>query len=108
MLNQMTPEWNICARRAVSGAVCSLCHLCILLCPFPIYLVLELTLGYQSKLPIFPGDVLFGALGASLLPIDLSRAPKNSCLRTVVLEKTLESPLEGKDIKPVNLKGKQP
>ena len=63
MLNQMTPEWNICARRAVP--VCSLCHFCILLCPFPIYLVLELTLGHQSKLPIFPGDVLFGALGFS-------------------------------------------
>ena len=75
---------------------------------FPIYLVLELTLGYQSKLPIFPGDVLFGALGASLLPIDLSRAPKNSCLRTVVLEKTLEGHLDSKEIKLVNLKENQP
>ena len=28
--------------------------------------------------------------------------------QTVVLEKTLESPLESKEIKPVNLKGKQP
>ena len=34
--------------------------------------------------------------------------PKNWCLRTVVLEKTPESPLNSKEIKPVNLKGNQP
>ena len=33
--------------------------------------------------------------------------PKNWCLQTVVLEKT-ESPLDSKEIKPVNLKGNQP
>ena len=33
---------------------------------------------------------------------------KNWCLQTVVLEKTPESPLDGKEIKPVNLKGNQP
>ena len=33
-------------------------------------------------------------------------APKNPCLWTVVLEKTLESPLDCKEIKPVNPKGK--
>ena len=32
-------------------------------------------------------------------------APKNWCFWTVVLEKTLESPLDHKDIKPVNPKG---
>ena len=37
-----------------------------------------------------------------------SRALKNWCFQTVVLEKTLESPLESKEIKPVNLKGSQP
>ena len=36
-----------------------------------------------------------------------SWAPKNWCFLTVVLEKTLESPLESKDIKPVNPKGNQ-
>ena len=36
-----------------------------------------------------------------------SRALKNWCFQTVVLEKTLESPLECKGIKPVNLKGNQ-
>ena len=36
------------------------------------------------------------------------RVPKNWCFWTVVLEKTLESPLDSKKIKPVNLKGNQP
>ena len=36
-----------------------------------------------------------------------SWAPKNWCFWTVVLEKTLESPLGSKDIKPVNSKGNQ-
>ena len=35
-------------------------------------------------------------------------APKNWWLRTVVLEKTLESPLDSKKIKPVHPKGNQP
>ena len=35
-------------------------------------------------------------------------APKNSCLRTVVLKKTLESRLDNKEIKPLNPKGNQP
>jgi len=34
--------------------------------------------------------------------------PKNSCLWTVVFEKTLESPLDSKEIKPVNPKENQP
>jgi len=34
--------------------------------------------------------------------------PKNWCFQTVVLEKTLESPLDCKEIKPVNPKGNQP
>ena len=37
-----------------------------------------------------------------------SWAPKNWCFRTVVLEKTPQSPLDSKEIKPVNLKGNQP
>ena len=35
-------------------------------------------------------------------------APKNWCFWTVVLEKTLESPLDCKEIQPVNPKGDQP
>ena len=34
--------------------------------------------------------------------------PKNWCFWTVVLKKTLESSLDSKEIKPVNLKGNQP
>ena len=37
-----------------------------------------------------------------------SWAPKNWCVWTVVLEKTLESPLDSQEIKPVNSKGNQP
>ena len=37
-----------------------------------------------------------------------SRMLKNWCLWTVLLEKTPESPLESKEIKPVSLKGNQP
>ena len=36
------------------------------------------------------------------------RMPKNWCHWTMVLEKTPESPLDNKEIKPVNLKGDQP
>ena len=35
-------------------------------------------------------------------------ALKNWCFRIVMLEETLESPLDSKEIKPVNLKGNQP
>ena len=35
------------------------------------------------------------------------RVPKNWCFQTVVLEKTLESPLDCKEIKPVNPKGNE-
>ena len=37
-----------------------------------------------------------------------SWAPKNRCFWTVVLEKTLESSLDCKEIKPINPKGNQP
>ena len=42
------------------------------------------------------------------LDCEESWAPKNWCFWTVVLKKTLESPLESKEIKPVNPKGNQP
>ena len=37
--------------------------------------------------------------------IKKAEPPKNWCFRTVVLEKTLESPLDNKEVKPVNPKG---
>ena len=42
------------------------------------------------------------------LNCEKGRTPKNLCLCTVVLEKTPESFLDSKEIKPVNLKGNQP
>ena len=36
-----------------------------------------------------------------------SWAPKNLCFQTVVLEKTLESSLDSKEVKPVNHEGNQ-
>ena len=39
------------------------------------------------------------------LDCEESWVPKNSCFWTVVLEKTLESPLDCKEIQPVHLKG---
>ena len=37
-----------------------------------------------------------------------SWAPKNQCFQTVLLEKTPETPLDHKEVKPVNPKGNQP
>ena len=55
---------------------------------------------YKIKTPKF---------SCSILWIDKEgRGPKNWCFWTVVLEETLESPLDSKEIKPVNLKGNQP
>ena len=42
------------------------------------------------------------------LDCEIGRVPKNWCFWTVVLEKTLESPLDYKEIHPVNPKGNQP
>ena len=41
------------------------------------------------------------------LDYEEGRMPKNWGLQTVMLEKTPESPLDSKEIKPVNLKGSQ-
>ena len=40
--------------------------------------------------------------------LDKDWEPKNWCFWTVVLEKTLDSPLDCKEIKPVHPKGGQP
>ena len=66
-----------------------------------------------------PGSSVHGILQARILeqmpfpsPGDLSdpriEHEKNQCFQTVVLEKTLESPLDSKEIKSVNYKGNQP
>ena len=50
---------------------------------------------------VFP-VVIYGCVGPQR-----SLVLKNLCFQTVVLEKTLESPLKCKEIKPVNPKGNQ-
>ena len=59
-----------------------------------------------------PSSQIYGFSSSYVLVWELdhkeSWAPKNWCSWTVVLEKALESPLDGKEIKPVNPKGNQP
>ena len=55
------------------------------------------------KAMVFP-VVMYGCE----LDCEESWAPKNWCFWTVVLEKTLESPLDCKEIQPVHSKGDQP
>ena len=57
----------------------------------------------QVKVMVFP-MVMYGCWQ---LDCKESWAPKNRCLRTVVVEKTLESPLDCKEIQPVHPKGDQ-
>ena len=69
----------------------------------------------KSKDIIFPAKVhlakamLFSLIMYQMWELDYkeSWAPKNWCFWTVVLEKTLESPLDCKEIKSVNIKGNQ-
>ena len=52
----------------------------------------------------------FSSSGVQMWGLDPKEGwvPKNGCFRVVVLEKTLESHLDCKEIKPVNPKGDQP
>ena len=59
------------------------------------------------KAMVFP-VVMYGCESWSELNYKESWAPKNWCFWTVVLEKTLESPLDYKEIQPVHSKGDQP
>ena len=61
-----------------------------------------LTKVYIVKAMVFP-VVIYGCE----LNHKESRVPKNWCFWTVVLKKTLESPLDWKEIQPVNPKGNQ-
>ena len=54
-----------------------------------------------------PMNIALRVTPAVILPKE-GWAPKNWCFQTVVLEKTLDSPLGIKEIKPVNPKGIQP
>ena len=57
----------------------------------------------------FANKVLYSqSYGFSSSHVKKVCAPKNWCFQTVVLEKILESPLDSKEIQPVNPKGNQP
>ena len=62
----------------------------------------------STKVPIVKAMVFLVVVYGYELDHKAGWAPKNWCFRTVVLEKTLESPLDSKEIKPVNPKGNQP
>ena len=61
----------------------------------------------QSLLLFLSVLLLFQSL-FSILDCEEGWAPKNWCFWTVMLEKTLESPLDCKQIQPVHSKGDQP
>ena len=60
----------------------------------------------------YPKNQSYGFSSSHVLMWELDHregwAPENWCFQIVVLEKTLERPLDSKGIKPVNLKGNQP
>ena len=64
----------------------------------------------KKKAPIIQGYYILphGHVWLQELDCKEGKRPKNWCLWTVVLEKTPESPLDSKEVKPVNLKGNQP
>ena len=74
---------------------------------------LRLTHEFFLISPIFPGSMSSQGYGFSsghvwMWELDCEGwAPKNWCFWTVVLEKTLESPLDCKEIQPVHSKGDQ-
>ena len=63
-----------------------------------------LTKVHIVKAMVFPIDMY----GCKSWTIKKAEHPRIDSLWTVVLEKTLKSPLESKDVKPVNPKGNQP
>ena len=77
-----------------------------------IYFHLFLKWGIADSADIGPYSQGYGLPGGhvQLWELDCKEgwAPKNWCLQTVVLEKTPETPLDSKELKPVNLKKNQP
>jgi len=77
-----------------------------------IYFHLFLKWGIADSADIGPYSQGYGLPGGhvQLWELDCKEgwAPKNWCLQTVVLEKTPETPLDSKELKPVNLKRNQP
>ena len=60
-----------------------------------------------TKVPIVKA-VVFPVVMYEYESLNINKAEQQRTFQTVVLEKTLESPLDSKESKPVNLKGNQP
>ena len=63
---------------------------------------------FPTKVHLVEADFSSGHVWMWELDSEENWAPKNWCFWTVVLEKTLESPLDCKEIQPVHPKGDQP
>ena len=70
---------------------------------------LDSILESRNKCP-YSQSYVFSSSRVQMWELDNTKGwvPKNWCFQTVVLKKTLESPLDGKELKPVNPKGNQP
>ena len=93
----------------------SCCPQPTLLCPPPLSAPTCRILGnlgcqHPTSTRAVPGSQVLGRLQALLWELDHEEGwtPKNWCFCVVVLEKTLESPLDCKEIQPVHPKGNQP
>ena len=71
--------------------------------PVPLNLI-----AWSYSYPFILGQLTISGCNQKILTNKLRWAPKNWCFWTVVLEKTLESPLDCKEIQPVHSKGDQP
>ena len=67
--------------------------------------IILLTKVHSVKVMVFPTVVYSSHVWMWDLDYKESRMPKNWCFWTVVLEKTLDSPLDCKEIQPVHPKG---
>ena len=78
---------------------------CIVL--FEEFRICFLSLSIWDKTPMKASGSGFFLWSRMDVRVELWRKPKNWCFWTVVLEKTLESPSDCKEIQPVNPKGNQ-
>ena len=62
---------------------------------------------FANKGPYSQSYGFFSSSHVQMWELDHKAAPKNWCFQIIVLEKTLEGPLDSKDIKSVNPKGNQ-
>ena len=74
-----------------------------------VYSKVEISLC-QQKVCVYSQSYVFSSSPVWMWELDQKEgwAPKNYCFQIVVLEKTLESPLDRKEIKPINLKVNEP